>query len=124
VLGCAAQASVDRKHRLTRDADFKLVRAEGKSSVHRLVVLYARPNGSSVTRVGFSVGKRVGKAVVRNRSRRRLREVVRPLFVRMQPGWDLVLIARGAIVEASFQEVRSAVEQVFRRAGLFVSPPV
>lgn len=124
MLGSAAQVSVERQHRLTRDSEFKLVRTEGKSWGHRLVVLYARPNGSSVTRVGFSVGKRVGKAVVRNRARRRLREVVRLLIARAQPGWDLVLIARGAIVEASFGEIGSAVEQLFRRAGLFVRPPV
>lgn len=115
---------MEREHRLTRESEFKLVRSQGKSWAHRLVVLYVRPNGLSVTRVGFSAGKRVGKAVVRNRARRRLREVARSLIDGLPPGWDAVLIARGAIVEASFSEIRAAVEQLFRRAGLLTSPPV
>ena len=115
---------MDRERRLTRDAEFKLVRSQGQSWAHRLVVLHARPSGLEITRVGFSVGKRIGNAVVRNRVRRRLREAARSLKERQRPGWDTVIIARGPIVEASFGEIRSAVEGLYRKAGLLVSPPV
>jgi len=55
-----------RRYRLRTDAQFRRVRSEGRSWAHPLLVLYALPNDEGVTRVGFSVGKRVGKAVARH----------------------------------------------------------
>jgi ribonuclease P protein component len=68
------------------------------------------------TRFGFLVSKRVGGAVIRNRARRRLREILRCEAVTQ--GWDLVLIARPKIARASFAEVQSSIRDVLRRGGL------
>jgi ribonuclease P protein component len=67
-------------------------------------------------RYGFVTSKRVGKAVVRNRVRRRLREGVRALATR--PGWDVVISARAAAAQADFHELKAAVASLFARAGI------
>ena len=59
-----------------------------------LLVLYARPNRLGMNRVGITTGKKLGHAVVRNRARRRLREVYRLNEHRFKPGYDIVVVAR------------------------------
>jgi ribonuclease P protein component len=84
------------------------------------LVLSVLPNELEHSRFGFAVGRRIGKAVTRNRIKRRMRESVR---VRLQKheidaGWDLVFIARRQIRDASFHQVDEAIGLVLRRAGL------
>ena len=68
----------------------------------------------STSRVGFSISKRVGNAVIRNRVKRRLREVVRQAD--LQDGWDLVFIARGPAAQADFSQAQGAAYELLRRA--------
>ena len=68
------------------------------------------------SRFGYVVSGRVGNAVVRNRVRRRLKEIVRQEPV--DTGWDVVLTARGNIVQASFLEIQTAVQEILRRSRL------
>ncbi|RMF33667.1 MAG: ribonuclease P protein component [Chloroflexi bacterium] len=107
-----------RPYRLRRNQDFRRVRQEGRSWAHPLLILGAAPNDLSYTRIGVTASRRVGKAVRRNRAKRLLREAVRRRYDRIRPGWDLVLIARPAIVEATFHQVDQALEQLLQRAGL------
>ena len=67
-----------------------------------LLVLYARKNRTDGNRVGVTVSKKLGKAHVRNRTRRRIREVYRLNEEKFQPGWDIVVVARTKAVEAPF----------------------
>ena len=105
-----------REQRLTRRADFADVYNEGKSWANRLVVVRARPNGLENSRLAFVAGKRVGNAVVRNRLKRLLRESVRTMS--LQPGWDVVLIARGAAAQASYHQLKKALEQLLWRVRI------
>ena len=83
-----------------------------------LLVLYARRNRTECNRVGITVGKKLGGAVVRNRVRRRLREVYRLHEDRFLPGWDIVVVARTACVDASFPKLTKAYLSLAEKAGL------
>ncbi len=102
--------------RLTRAADFNRVYRQGASRLNNLMIVRALPNNLSYSRYGVTVSKRVGKAVRRNKIKRRLREIIRRLPLR--PGWDVVLIARPPAGEASFAGVSEAVAGLLSRLGL------
>ena len=92
-------------HRLQRNGDFRFIFAKGNSVANRLYVLYViRKDSSRPSRVGFSVSKKVGNAVVRNRVKRRMREIVRKQLRRFSKGYDLVFIARKDAASAAYAE--------------------
>ena len=94
----------------------RLYRSHGQAN--GLLVLYARPNRTGKNRVGITVSKKLGHAVVRNRVRRRLREVYRLNESRFQPGWDIVVVARSRCISASFQEIVNAYLTLAHKAGI------
>jgi ribonuclease P protein component len=81
-----------------------------------LLVIKAMPNSLYLSRYGFSVTKKVGKAVQRNRLKRQLREIMRPQPLRL--GWDVVLIARSSAVNADYHQLDKAVTRLLNRAEL------
>ena len=82
------------------------------------LVLYARKNHSCKNRVGLTVSKKLGHAVVRNRVRRRLREVYRLNEDLFLPGWDIVVVARSRCINASFQQLTRAYLSLGEKAGI------
>lgn len=109
---------IPRIYRLRKSRDFERVRVGGRSWANRWLVLAAVANDLGRVRVGITASRRVGGAVVRSRVRRLIREAVRPHLDQINGGWDVVFIARVAIVDASFQEVEGAVTELLQRAGL------
>ncbi|HEY6072521.1 MAG TPA: ribonuclease P protein component [Anaerolineales bacterium] len=109
---------MQRKFRLTRSDDFKRVRRNGKSYAHPLVVLIAQASEQPRLRVGVAAGQTVGNAVHRNRAKRLLREAIRPLLPALPSGWELVLIARPGMLQASLEDTRLALNSLLLRAGL------
>ena len=83
-----------------------------------MLVLYARPNRLGVNRVGITTGKKLGHAVVRNRARRRLREVYRLNEALFKPGFDIVVVARHKCITADFQKLTKAYLSLAEKAGI------
>ena len=102
--------------RLRRRKDFDAVFRTGRAWHNELLVLRSIPNALEHNRYGFITSKRVGKSVLRNRVRRRLRESVRVLAA--NPGWDVVVSAKARAAEATFKELNGAVVQLLGRAGI------
>ena len=84
------------------------------------LVLYARKNRTGTNRVGITVGKKLGGAVVRNRVRRRLREVYRLNEARFAPGWDIVVVARSRSISADFDKLTHAYLSLAEKAGVLI----
>lgn len=82
------------------------------------LVLYARKNRSATNRVGITVSKKLGCAVVRNRVRRRLREVYRLNEDLFSPGWDIVVVARSRCIHADFSKLTSAYLSLAEKAEI------
>ena len=82
------------------------------------LVLYARPNRLGINRVGITAGKKLGHAVVRNRVRRRLREVYRLNEDKFTPGWDIVVVARSRCIDADFRKLTKAYLSLAEKAGI------
>jgi ribonuclease P protein component len=106
--------------RLTKPGEFALVYRQGRSWSSGPLVLRAMPNGLPVTRYGFSVSRRIGNAVTRNRVKRWLREIVRAESVRA--GYDIVMVARSTAPEAGFAGLKVATEALLKRALLIDGP--
>jgi ribonuclease P protein component len=101
---------------LTKSAQYALVYEKGKTWMDDLVVMKTLPNGLGISRYGFSISRRVGKAVVRNRVKRLLREILR--LTPLQPGWDIIFVARPRAAEAKYSELEKSVKGLLSRARL------
>jgi ribonuclease P protein component len=122
-----------RVDRLRGSADVARIRALGQSWSHPLLVLYTAPNNLDVLRLGVSASRRIGKAVVRNRVRRRVREAARRILCEgattesaladgsgrsVSRGKDFLFIARAPSGTAGWDALQRAVEDLLQRARL------
>ena len=106
---------MQKTYSLKKNAQFKYVRRRGSSSgSHELVLLYVP---GKTLKVGFSVGKKLGCAVRRNRVKRRLRALCAPLLPRMKKGL-YVFIAREPAADAAFSRLDRSMRQTLQRQGL------
>ncbi len=103
-----------REQRLTKPEQYTLVYNEGSTQADRLLVLKTRPNQLEYSRYGISVSKRVGNAIVRNKVKRRLREILR--LISIDPGWDIILIARNPTAESDYNQINKSVSNLLSRA--------
>jgi ribonuclease P protein component len=123
-----------KRSRLSRSSDFQRIYRQGKSTASRFLVLYTfrRPDDVSADgpRLGLSVSKKMGGAVVRNRVKRLLREAFGSAREQLSEDHDLVLIARPPLLELLVREsagekglVGAAVRELMVRAGLLPADP-
>jgi ribonuclease P protein component len=101
---------------LTKRRDFELVFKEGANVASKYLVMYARPNELSISRLGLSVSKKIGKAVTRNRVKRLLRESMRKLLEGLPLNYDFVLVARkssaGRELDEFVHEIRTFLPKI------------
>ncbi len=115
---------IARELRLRHHYDFDRVRSQGRSWSPHAIVLIVLPNDRGHNRYGFAVGKRIGKAVERNRAKRLLREAIRQRHPDMKQGYDLLLIARNSFrPDISLADVSEQLGSLLRRAGLIEESP-
>ena len=106
------------RYTLKQNSDFRRLYAKGKCSANRYLAVYCRRNGRGVNRMGYTVSSKLGGAVVRNRVRRRLREIARLSAPEMKTGWDVVIVARSRAVTASYAALESAYREACASLGL------
>jgi len=107
---------------LSRPQDFAAVQGSGLSKSNPLFSARFLRTDLETTRFGLSTGRKLGGAVVRNRVRRRLREALRVMAPSFQPGWDVLIIARPAIVEADHATLVGALRRLLHRGGVLGGP--
>jgi len=107
-----------RHERLRRRKDFLACYQEGKVYAQAHLVLYVRPQASG-RRFGFVVGKKVGKAVVRNRVKRRLRAACRECLPNLSDGFDAVFVARKNAAEADYHQLLREMQSLFQSAKVW-----
>jgi len=103
---------------LSRPQDFAAFQGGGTTRSHALLTARFRRTDLETTRFGLSTGRALGGAVVRNRVRRRLREALRVMAPSFQPGWDVLIIARPALVGADHEALVGALHRVLRSGGV------
>ena len=116
---------VERRLRLRREAEVRQARARGKAWADGPLVARVLPNQTEPRQNRYTViaGKRVGKAVQRNRLKRLVREALRALHPSLTPGHDVVVIVRGTVEEMpDLSTAEAALGRIVRRAGLLPSP--
>ena len=109
-----------RDRRLRRRADFDRVFQHGRHNSARLLAVRSIANESLPTRYAFAIPKRVGKAVTRNKVRRRLREILR--LLPMRENFDIVISVRPAAAEATFFSLKTELSMLLKRARILDIP--
>ncbi|MDN5363576.1 MAG: ribonuclease protein component [Eubacteriales bacterium] len=104
---------------LKKNREFLQVYQQGKSKADRYLVLYVlRRENEDGVRFGLTVGRKLGKAVRRNRVKRRLREICRHLRPSLLPGYWLVIVARPAAAEADYHTLAASLRKLLQKNGL------
>ena len=110
--------SLNVRRTLKKNSDFRRLYTKGASAATPCLVVYCRPNRRAENRLGYTVSVKLGHAVVRNRVRRRLREIVRLNDASLKQGWDIVIVARGRCVGAPYRKIEASFLDACGRLGL------
>ena len=103
--------------------EFRRIYRKGKSAVSPQLVIYCQRNRRGHSRLGVSVSTKLGCAVVRNRVRRRIREIYRLNKAKMLPGYDLIVVARVRAVETDYQKLDRTYLRLLEQLDLLREDP-
>lgn len=109
---------MDAKVTVKQNSDFRRIYRRGRSAVSGGVVVYCLKNRQGMSRLGVTVSTKLGHAVVRNRIRRRLREIYRLNEGRFRTGFDIVVVARSRAVTAEYAELEKDYLSLADKLGL------
>ena len=102
---------------------FRRIYSRGKSAVTPFLVVYCRPNRLDHNRLGVTVSTKLGCAVVRNRARRRLREVYRLSLPHLKPGYDVVLVGRSRALDLPFSRLLETFQKSCKKLSIWEEQP-
>lgn len=105
---------MEKMYRLRNNMEFRKVYDKGKNFWNRNLVLFVKKNNLGYTRVGYTVTKKIGNSVVRNRIRRQMKEIYRLNFNRIEKNYDLIFIPKQNVVDISFEELESAMLHILK----------
>lgn len=105
---------MNKLDRLRSNMEFKKVYNNGRNYWNRNLVLYVRKNNTDNTRVGYSITKKIGNSVTRNKIRRRMKEIYRLNYINLKKGYDLIFIPKKNIVDISYNELESAMLHILK----------
>ncbi|TJX13666.1 ribonuclease P protein component [Tissierella creatinini] len=109
---------MDKKYRIRKNLEFKRVYSGGKNYWNRNLTLYIKKNNLDESRFGITITKKIGNAVVRNRIRRRIKEVYRLNFHKIKDGYDLVFIPKKNVQEISYKQLESAMLHILKISNM------
>jgi ribonuclease P protein component len=109
---------MEKKYRLRKNLEFKKVYSGGKNYWNRNLTLYKKKNNLQETRFGITITKKVGKAVIRNKIRRRIKEIYRKNLYRIKSGYDLIIIPKQNVVDISYKELESAMIHILKISNM------
>ena len=109
---------MNKKHRLRKNDDFKKVYKKGKNYWNRNLILYIMKNGLDYTRIGFSVTKKIGNSVVRNKIRRRMKEICRQNLNNIGKGYDIIFIPKKNVVDITYRDLKSAMLHILKKSNI------
>ena len=108
---------------LKKNHEFRRLYQKGASASGSCMVIYCRKNRLDHNRLGLTASVKLGSAVVRNRCRRRLREVYRLQSPRLRQGWDLILVARSRTAKVTWKELNDTFLKLCRKLDLLEDKP-
>ena len=118
---CGRKNAMNNITSLKRNNDFRRLYARGKSYAGGYTVVYMSKNRVGINRIGFTVSKSVGKAVVRNRLKRLMRESYRLLSDKLCVGYDIIIVSRNRAVGKTQPQIMKDIEYAMRKLGLIES---
>ncbi|MBQ6115774.1 MAG: ribonuclease P protein component [Oscillospiraceae bacterium] len=108
-----AETTVKENH------EFRRIYRKGRSAVSACMVVYCQKNRQGRSRLGVTVSTKLGKAVVRNRVRRQLREIYRLHREEMKPGYDVIVVARVRAAHTAYQKLEASYLEAVRQLDLW-----
>lgn len=109
--------------KIKRNSEFQAIFRNGRIWSNPVAVLYLVKNAdSNVSRLGICVSKKLGKAFVRNRIKRLIYEACRFRWAQLKPGCSLIVLARRGVLDKKYDDVQQSLEDLFRRARLYIPP--
>ncbi|MDQ0257563.1 ribonuclease P protein component [Evansella vedderi] len=113
-----------KENRLKKNEEFQVVFHRGSSVANRQFVVYhLKKEDQEHTRIGLSVSKKLGNAVTRNKIKRLMREAIREFLPKLKGNQDIVIIARKPVIEMDLTQIKSSLNHVINKAGIFNNRP-
>jgi len=111
---------LSKENRLKKKKDFEATIKFGQAFWGRILVLKKRKNNLKKSRIAFVVSRKISpKAVVRNKTKRRLREIVRNMIDNIKGGYDIIFFTKKGIEEKKYQEIEKEIERLVAKSELF-----